>query len=95
MSIPETGALAIPGPVSRSTDVTVWQTLDGITLSFRQDILVAMRWLGDDLMSADVEEDIKILRGTGDSGYYAHIRSCLDGEDRTVVRADHTNDLIV
>ena len=87
VSLPETGAVAVLGPVSRNGDVTVWQTLDGITLSFRQGVLIATRGLGDDLMSADVEGDIALLRGTDDSGYHPHIRSYLDGEDRTVFRA--------
>ncbi len=87
VSIPQTGAMAVLGPVSRNADVTVWQTLDGITLSFRHEVLIATRGLGDDLMSADVEGDIALLRGIGDSGYYPHIRSYLDGEDRTVFRA--------
>lgn len=87
VSIPETGAVAVLGPVSRNADVTVWQTLDGITLSFRHDVVIATRGLGDDLMSADVGGDIALLRGMGDSGYHPHIRSYLDGEDRTVFRA--------
>lgn len=87
VSLPETSAVAVLGPVSRSGDVTVWQTLDGITLSFRRGVLIATRGLGDDLMSADVEGDVDLLRGMGDGGYHPHIRSYLDGEDQTVFRA--------
>ena len=84
VSLPETGAVAVLGPVSRSGNVTVWQTLDGITLSFQRGVLIATRGLGDDLMSADVEGALDLLRGRDDGGYYPHIRSYLDGEDRTV-----------
>jgi len=89
VSIPSTEARATLGPVARRGDVTVWQTLDGITLSFRGGSLIATRGLGDDLMSADVAGRLEMLRraGTADqSGYYPHIRSYLDGEDRTVFR---------
>jgi len=85
--LPETGAVAVLGPVARNGDVTVWQTLDGITLSFRQGVLIATRGLGDDLMSADVAGDLAHLRGRGGGGYYPHIRSYLDGENQTVFRA--------
>ena len=84
--LPETGAVAVLGPISRNGDVTVWQTLDGITLSFRRGVLIATRGLGDDLMSADVGGAPDLLRGRDDGGYHPHIRSYLDGEDRTVFR---------
>lgn len=85
--IPATGAQARLGPVARNGDVTVWQTLDGITLSLRQGVLVGTRGLGDDLMSADAEGILRLLRGTAGDGPLPHIRSRLDGEDRTVFRS--------
>ena len=85
--LPGTGAVAALAPVAQNSDVTVWQTLDGITLSFRRGVLVATRGLGDDLMSADVEGNINLLRRTGGDGYYSHIRSYLDGENQTVFRS--------
>ena len=85
--LPKTGAEASLAPVSRRGDVTVWQTLDGITLSFRGGTLIATRGLGDDLMSAGVDGRLEMLRGVGEAGYYPHIRSYLDGEDRTVFRS--------
>ncbi|WP_372675383.1 YjbF family lipoprotein [Aquicoccus sp.] len=88
--LPKTGAEASLAPVSRRGDVTVWQTLDGITLSFRRGSLIATRGLGDDLMSADVDGRLEMLRNSrdpGEHGYYPHIRSYLDGEDRTVFRS--------
>lgn len=87
VSLPNTGAVAVLAPVAQNRDVTVWQTLDGITLSFRRGVLVATRGLGDDLMSADVEGDINLLHATGGDGYYPHIRSYLDGEDQTVFQS--------
>jgi len=82
------GAQATLAPVARDGAVTVWQTLDGITLSFRHGVLVATRGLGADLMSADVDTTLAMLRGATygatEGGYYPHIRTYLDGENRTV-----------
>jgi hypothetical protein len=85
--IPARGARARLGPVARTGDVTVWQTLDGITLSMRQGLLVATRGLGDDLMSAEVDGVLALLRGAAGEGPVPHIRSRLDGEDRTEFRS--------
>ncbi len=87
VSLPDTGAVAVLAPVARNRDVTVWQTLDGITLSFRRGVLVATRGLGDDLMSTDVAAGIDLLHATGGDGYHPHIRSYLDGEDQTVFQS--------
>jgi len=87
VTLPDRGAEAVLGPVSRIGDVTVWQTLDGITLAFRDGVLVGTRGLGDDLMSADVSGDVAMLRGFTGEGYHPHIRSYLDGEDQTVFRS--------
>jgi hypothetical protein len=86
-SLPKTGAEAVLGPVSRARGITVWQTLDGITLSFRNGVLVATRGLTADLMSADVSGHLTLLNETEIEGYHPHIRSYLDGEDQTVFRS--------
>lgn len=86
VSIPSRGAQATLGPVARNGDVTVWQTLDGITLSFRGGVLTGTRGLGDDLMSADVSNNISALLGQHE-GYYPHFRTYIDGENRTVFRS--------
>jgi len=87
VTLPATGAQATLAPVARNGGVTVWQTLDGITLSFRSGVLVATRGLGDDLMSADPSGTLAMLRGPTGAAQYPHIRSYLDGEDRTVFRS--------
>lgn len=84
--LPNTGADATLAPVSRRGDVTVWQTLDGITVTFQRGVLIATRGLGDDLMSADVQNTVTILRSNMSSQYYPQIRSYLDGEDQTRFR---------
>ncbi|MBC7131878.1 MAG: YjbF family lipoprotein [Roseovarius sp.] len=91
--LPARGARARLGPVARTGDVTVWQTLDGITLSMRRGLLIATRGLGDDLMSAEVDGLLALLRGAAGAGAeraagpVPHIRSRLDGEDRTEFRS--------
>jgi hypothetical protein len=87
VSLPKTGAQAVLGPVSKTGRTTVWQTLDGITLAFRDGVLTGTRGLGDDLMSADVSGDLAMLRGVGANEYHPHIRAYLDGEDQTVYRS--------
>ena len=83
VTLPERGASATLAPVARNGDVTVWQTLDGITLSLRDGLLVGTRGLGDDLMSADVTGTQAMLRAPATDLYHLHMRSYLDGEDRT------------
>jgi len=89
VALPERGATATLAPVARNGDVTVWQTLDGITLSFRDGLLVGTRGLGDDLMSADVAGTQAMLRAPATDLYHLHVRSYLDGEDRTLYRRYH------
>lgn len=60
-------------------DVTTFLTLDGISLSMREGILVATRGLGFDLMIADVSGLLPLLE-TG--GRYTRVHRYLDGEDR-------------
>lgn len=87
VSLPTTGARATLAPVARNHGTTVWQTLDGITLAFRQGVLTGTRGLGDDLMTSDVSNTLRMLRGAQGEGYYPHIRSYLDGEMKTVFQS--------
>lgn len=87
VSLPQLNTQATLAPVARRQDYTIWQTLDGITLTLRHGLLTATRGLGNDLMSADVANNLAMLSGTMGSKYYPHIRSYLDGEDRTLFRA--------
>lgn len=64
-----------------NADVTTFLTLDGVSLSLRDGILVATRGLGFDLMIADVSGLLPLLK-TG--GQYTRTHRYLDGEDRLV-----------
>lgn len=83
VALPKTGAVATLAPVSQRDDVTIWQTLDGITVSFRRGVLIATRGLGDDLMSSDVDHTLAMLSGSLPQADYPQVRSYLDGEDQT------------
>jgi hypothetical protein len=85
--IPAREARARLGPVARTGDVTVWQTLDGITLSMQRDVLIGTRGLGQDLMSADAEGVLALLQAGADADPVPHFRTHLDGEDQTVFRS--------
>lgn len=60
-------------------DVTTFFTLDGVSLSLRDGVLVATRGLGFDLMIAEVS-GLSPLLETG--GQYTRTHRYLDGEDR-------------
>lgn len=87
VSLPSRDAQAVLGPVSRNRDITAWQTLDGIGLSFKGGVLIETRGLGHDLMSSDAAGTLAMLRGQMGSDYYPQIRTYLDGEQRTAIRS--------
>lgn len=84
VTLPEIGAQATLAPVANQKSATVWQTLDGITLTFSEGILMETRGLGEDLMSSDATGTLTMFQGGLESEYYPVIRSYLDGEDETV-----------
>jgi len=81
----ETAATLIHHSVNGS--VVTWTTGDQVTLSFQDELLIATRGLGDDLMSADVANSIQMLRGKIESGHYPRFHSYLDGEYQTQYRS--------
>ncbi|WP_323764791.1 YjbF family lipoprotein [Marinovum sp.] len=80
------GTAAGVTPVSANGDVTTWQTGDGVSLSFRSGVVVATRGLGQDVLSADVENTLAALRGARE-GYYTRFHSFMDGEHQTGFRS--------
>ena len=87
VTLPEVDAQATLAPVAQRDTTTVWQTLDGITLTFHKGVLTATRGLGDDLMSSDATSTTTMFEGGLENTYYPVIRSYLDGEDQTYFRA--------
>lgn len=71
---------------ARNGPHATWVTADGISLSFRHGVLNASRGLGGDLMAADLDEPLAMIRGGG-SGRGVRIHAYLDGENQTYTRA--------
>ena len=77
-------AVAAMTRTGSNNGVDTWRTAKGMTLSFRDGILVASRGLGEDLMGADVDGVLAaILRGTGTA---QRRHSFLDSEDQIQTR---------
>ena len=73
-------AVAAMTRAGSNNGVDTWRTAKGVTLSFKDGILVASRGLGGDLMGADVDGVLAaILRGTGTA---QRRHSLLDSEDQ-------------
>ena len=79
------GTFATLVPVGVNGDVFTWRSADDITLSLKQGIVVATRGLGQDLMAADVDDTLKMLRGYAQG--YTRIHTYLDGEYQTHFQA--------
>ena len=73
-------AVAAMTRAGSNNGVETWRTAKGVTLSFRDGILVASRGLGGDLMGANVDGVLAaILRGTGTA---QRRHAFLDSEDQ-------------
>lgn len=84
--LPDLSVRATLARSGHNADVQTWRSADGVSLSFREGILVSSRGLGADLMSADVSGTRAMLSGEI-RGYYVRLHSYLDGEYQTVFRA--------
>lgn len=80
--LPARGATAVLRPLGQNGAVTTWTTVDNITLSFRQGILVASRGLGQDLMAADPEATRAALAGEA-PGIYRRKMRYLTGDNHS------------
>lgn len=72
--LPARKARAVLRPVGQNGTVRTWQTVDRITLSFDDGILVASRGLGGDLMGADAASTRAALAGQGPGVYRRKLR---------------------
>lgn len=70
--------------VGHNNRVDTWRTAKGVTLSFRDDILVASRGLNEDLMGADVDGLRDAIRAG--SGTTQRQHAFLDSEDQIKTR---------
>lgn len=72
---------ALIAEVQTNRDVATWSSVDDITLSFRNGVLVATRGMGADLMAADVPE---VSRSSGSGKSHVRVHTLLNGEDQAV-----------
>ena len=80
VAIPEIEAQATLSPVARNAGTVTWMTLDEVTVSTRDGLIVATRGLGHDLMSADLSQ-VRAALPEGGRATRVHYR--LEGENRT------------
>ena len=80
MAVPAIEAQATLSPVARNAGTVTWITLDGVTVSTRDGLIVATRGLGHDLMSADLAP---VRSALPEGGRATRIHYRLDGENRT------------
>jgi Group 4 capsule polysaccharide lipoprotein gfcB, YjbF len=73
--------------LAKNGTIQTWQSLDGVSLSFDRGVLVATRGLGEDLMSSDVENVVRMISGQTGDGFYTRFQTYLDGEYQTRFRS--------
>ena len=70
---------------ARNGPVVTWLSQDNISLSLEDGMVISTRGLGDELMSADVEEPLAALRGARETAVRVH--RYIDGERQLVPRS--------
>lgn len=76
---------ALLGEIEQNGGVETWSTVDNVTISLRNGVLVATRGLGDDLMSASGQRpNVQISADGSYSRSYAHLNG-LDQNQRVVL----------
>ena len=75
------GSFAVIGEIGKNGPVATWSTLDAVTISLKDGVIVATRGLGGDLMAARVPGLSDLLsNGTRHGRIFTH----LNGEDQVV-----------
>jgi hypothetical protein len=72
---------ALLGEVQKNQGVVTWSTLDDVTISFRDGVIVATRGLGNDLMASDGSAVSR--QAANKTRVYSH----LNGEDKSIRRS--------
>lgn len=67
--------------------VITWGSQDGVSLAFEGGVLVATRGLGDDLMSSDITNTLRMLSGQMGNEFYTRFQTFLDGEYQSRFRS--------
>lgn len=81
VKIDKTGQEALIAEIQTNGGVSTWSSIDDITISFRNSVIVATRGFGADLMAAAVPA---ISRSSGGGTGHTRVHTLLNGEDNTV-----------
>lgn len=81
VAIDKTGQEALIAEIETNGGVATWSSVDDITISLRNGVIVATRGFGADLMSAAVPN---ITRNSAGGSPYSRIHVLLNGEDQPV-----------
>ena len=81
VTIEKTGQQAVIALVASNQGVETWSSVDKVTVSFRNGVIVATRGLGADLMSGNAPTGNALQGG---SGRYGRARVVLDGLDQAI-----------
>jgi Group 4 capsule polysaccharide lipoprotein gfcB, YjbF len=90
IEIPSRAAKAFLNKAGANGDVVTWVTVDNISLSFRQGVVVATRGLGFDLMTADARGTLAALSGAESGAYQRQMRYLTGDHKNRYLRADCT-----
>lgn len=81
------GASAVLAQASTLGSVTSWTDESDVSVSLNNGVVVETRGLGDDIMSSDVSNSLKALRGDFGDSFYERFQTSLSGELETEFRA--------
>ncbi|MFN3845700.1 MAG: YjbF family lipoprotein [Paracoccaceae bacterium] len=81
LSAEASGKQALIAEIQTSGGVETWSTVDDITVSMRNGVIVATRGFGADLMAASVPV---VSRDVGNGQIHKRVHTLLDGEDKPV-----------
>ena len=80
-TIENTGHQALIAEIETNGPVATWSSVDDITISLRNGVIVATRGFGADLMAATVPA---VSRSSGGGQTYTRVHTLLNGEDQAV-----------
>ena len=81
------GASAVLARTSTLGAVSNWTDESGVSVALYNGIVVDTRGLGNDMMSSDVSNSLKALRGEFGDSFYERFQTSLSGELETEFRA--------
>lgn len=81
LTVDASGKQALIAEIQTNQGVATWSTVDDITISLRNGVIVATRGFGADLMAAAVPA---VLSGVGQGQSHRRVHTLLNGEDKPI-----------